>query len=385
MYAVREGRRLRAAVDGRADVYALGLVLCEALGGALPPPGPAAIPWLQESNPQVTAGLADLLGKCLADDPSERYRDAAGLANALRCHLATPRGPAERQGKGRRRWSWVILSGLLLGVLVGAGLGLKFTPQPTPQVRLAERAEAAQELHRFVERLRALYGADAQPTAAVQAVEAHCRAFWQKREVIARTLGAPSLPEHEQVRSDLIDLAILWTDLRVRQAGTGEGRWAREEALEVLAQAEALFGPSCVLEGERRAHAAALGQRAEGPALVPRTAWEHYALGRAHLRAGEFEAAEAQLDRALALQPQALWPNFAKGQCAYRRARYDDAVVAFTACVVLAPDRAWCYYNRGLAYEALGRPDRAAADFGQALQLDPTLPRLHRPSSVENH
>src|SRR5262249_40874986 len=35
--AVRAGRRIPAAVDERADVYALGVLLAEALGGTLPP------------------------------------------------------------------------------------------------------------------------------------------------------------------------------------------------------------------------------------------------------------------------------------------------------------------------------------------------------------
>ncbi len=40
--AVRQGRSVPERVDGRADIYALGLLLCEALGGALL--GPAAQP-----------------------------------------------------------------------------------------------------------------------------------------------------------------------------------------------------------------------------------------------------------------------------------------------------------------------------------------------------
>jgi tetratricopeptide (TPR) repeat protein len=160
---------------------------------------------------------------------------------------------------------------------------------------------------------------------------------------------------------------------------------ARREALEVLGQAERLFGASSVLDCERRAHAAALGLSGaeEKPQRAPRKAWEHFAVGRAHFQNGNLEEAAAHFDQALVLGPQDFWPNFFKGKCAYQRAQtasvsarkahYEDSVLAFTACVVLAPEKAWCYYNRGLAYEGLGNPERALDDYGHALRLDRTL------------
>jgi serine/threonine protein kinase/Flp pilus assembly protein TadD len=424
--AVAAGRGIPAAVDGRADIYSLGLLLCEALGEGLPPPGRSAVGWLRRGNPQVSVGLADILGKCLADDPQARYRDAAALAADLQRHLAdlplrgvANRSLAERWRKWRRRRPHgPVLLGLLLAVAAGAGLALGYigheahkartalaagrehlhrgeaaaardawqrglataeglpfhrdlTEELREQLRLAERAEAAGDLHLFVERLRALYGADGQPTADVRAVERRCRAFWQERDRIVRLLGAQSGPEREQVQNDLLDLAVLWTDFRVRLAGKNETAAARREALEVLDRAEELFGPSCVLECERQAHAQALGLAAAGPGRArPRTAWEHYAVGRALFRAGDLEAAESQFDRALALQPQGLWPNFSKGKCAYQRGRHQDALLAFTACVVLAPESGWCFYNRGLAWDALGQAERAMSDYDRALQLD---------------
>src|SRR5262249_30854507 len=107
--------------------------------------------------------------------------------------------------------------------------------------------------------------------------------------------------------------------------------------------------------------------------LPPRTAWEHYALGRFFLRSGNLALAAAELQRALELRPQDFWPNFYQGLCAYRLRRYGDAVTAFCVCVALAPGEAECYFNRALARAALGSTGLALQDYDRALQLDPAL------------
>jgi serine/threonine protein kinase/predicted Zn-dependent protease len=423
------------AVDGRADVYALGVLLYGALGGAVPVPAERPGDEVRRRNPGVSAGLADLLGRCLAADPAARYPGAGELAADLRRHLAdlplrgvANRSPAERWRKWRRRRPYALpLLALLLAGVVGAGLWVGQVVrqnraaeaawrQGEEQLRRqhyaealdafehgaalsadlplggrlrrrlregadqAERGRAAEELHRFCERVRPLYGAEPLPAEQARAVADRCRELWQEREAIAR-LGSPAAPELEQqVRADLLDVAILWANLAVSLASPGEARGAHQEALAVLAQAEALFGPSCVLYQERRAHALALGQpdTAESAArqaagMAPHGAWEHYALGRAYLRAGDLARAAEQLDRAVEAEPQGLWPNFYKGICASRRGEHEDALVAFSACVALAPRTAACFCNRGRAYAALGRLDRARRDYDRALQLDPAL------------
>src|SRR5262249_13340453 len=209
------------------------------------------------------------------------------------------------------------------------------------QLRHAEQSRAARDLHSFTERMRALYDVDNLPREEGRAAEAHCRAFWQKRSFLAARLVPDAAPGRaSQVQADLLDLAILWMNLRVRLAPGPEEAVARREALEVLAQAGSLFGPSCVLCRERLAHAAARGPADEAreaahraDALAPRTAWEHYALGRGLLRAGNLTDAAFHFDRAVNLEPQSLWPHFYQGKCAFQCGRYEDAVVAFTACV----------------------------------------------------
>src|SRR5205823_11557247 len=76
-------------------------------------------------NPQVSVGLADVVGKCLAGDPGDRYPHMAGLAADLRRHLADlplggvrNRSLAERWRKWRRRRPHgVALAGMVLAVL----------------------------------------------------------------------------------------------------------------------------------------------------------------------------------------------------------------------------------------------------------------------------
>jgi serine/threonine protein kinase/Tfp pilus assembly protein PilF len=425
---------LPAAVDHRADVHALGVLLYGALGGSVPPPARRAERELRRRNPAVTPGLADLLGRCLAADPAARYGSAAALADDLRRHLAdlplrgvANRSPLERWRKWRRRHPTALaaLPLLLIGLAVVTLLPIHLVRQSRGAeaelragerhlrerhyrrardafrhgeelaeglpfgddlrrhlregMRQAELGETARDLHALCDRLRPLYG-----TAALAAADAHgladrCRQLWRCREPLAAFLSSQGTPEADgQARDDLLDLAVLWTDFQVAAAAGVSAAVAREEALTVLDEAEALLGPSCVLARERQAHALALGrtevaaaaarQTAEQP---PRTAWEYYALGRADLRADDLEKAAAHLERAVRLQPQALWPHFHAGLCAHRQGRHDDALVEFSACVALAPDSAPCVYNRGRAQAELNRLDRALADYDRALELDP--------------
>ena len=104
MIEIREGRAITAAVNGRSDVYSLGLVLYQLLGGAIsigPYPN-LRITFRRPSG--VPVGLADIVARCLAFDPRDRYPDAALLAEDLRRHLAdraAPRRPQSQPGRAR--------------------------------------------------------------------------------------------------------------------------------------------------------------------------------------------------------------------------------------------------------------------------------------------
>jgi tetratricopeptide (TPR) repeat protein len=237
----------------------------------------------------------------------------------------------------------------------------------------ADAAAAGRQLRSLVDRVRFLYGVGSLSPQALRGLEAHCRALWQGRDRVVQRLdpgGASALePAH---RDDLLDLAIFWADLQVRLAPPAAIAAAHRSALTVLAEAEDLFGPSAVLEEERKLHGAPA--RPDGAAdESPDTAWAHYALGRTLLRSGDLERAAYETERAVRIEPQGLWPNFYRGLCASRLGRYADAGLAYSVCIGAAPEAAVCFCNRGLALAAQGHHEQALLDYDQALRLDPTL------------
>jgi serine/threonine protein kinase/tetratricopeptide (TPR) repeat protein len=442
LLAIEQGRKVTRPVDGRSDIYSLGVVLYEALSGCEQGNRPSQIKEagslvaaggkvkpLHLCNPQVSVGLSDVIGKCLAADPSDRYPHMAALASDLRRHLAhlplagvRNRSLLERWQKWRRRRPHRVATGMMmLAVLLAAsavaiGAVNQFFQRDkadelacrlhrAEQVRTAAgRDTAAQELHRLAERVRFLYGIAgqaSQPDAAsrqagkpdlrtesLSALEAPSRALWEDRFRIVEHLsrgGTAGLEPH--VREDLLDLAIFWADLQEHLAAPDDKTVAHQKTLTTLDEAETLLGPSSVLDQERKLRGApnlrlsqipkptppTVGRESVIPQESAATAWEHCALGRAFLRSGDLQRALAELERAVLLHPQGLWPNFYYGLCAYRLHRYPDAIAAYSVCIGAASEPAGCFYNRALAYEALGRIEQALQDYDQALRLDPGL------------
>jgi len=107
------------------------------------------------------------------------------------------------------------------------------------------------------------------------------RAVWDKRELLKDVRGDPLEPELEQrLDADLLDLGTIWVDLCVRLAEPGKVNAAHEEALQILADTEVLFGASHVLCRQRQARRYCAGKAELAQAAAecvttspPRTAW----------------------------------------------------------------------------------------------------------------
>ncbi|MFT3837427.1 MAG: protein kinase [Myxococcaceae bacterium] len=80
------------AVDGRADLYSVGVSMVEALTARAPGDGAAVVPAQTPSGEPLHPAMVALLNRCLSLDPSGRPRNAAELKGALQT-LATGDGP----------------------------------------------------------------------------------------------------------------------------------------------------------------------------------------------------------------------------------------------------------------------------------------------------
>ncbi|KUL26682.1 diguanylate cyclase [Actinoplanes awajinensis] len=101
---------LRRPVDGRSDLYSLGVVLFECLTNRLPFEADdvgellrlhlaAPVPDIRERRPDVDPVLAAVVHRLLAKDPDDRYPDAAAVLDALR---GAPGGAAAEQPAASR-------------------------------------------------------------------------------------------------------------------------------------------------------------------------------------------------------------------------------------------------------------------------------------------
>ena len=91
------------SLDGRSDLYALGVVAFQLLSGRLPFDGPTPAvllahatrpaPPLREVAPEVPASLAAVIDRCLRKRPDDRYATGEALADALEQALAEAPAP----------------------------------------------------------------------------------------------------------------------------------------------------------------------------------------------------------------------------------------------------------------------------------------------------
>jgi TolB-like protein/Tfp pilus assembly protein PilF len=352
-------------VDARSDVYALGCVVYELLGGRAPFEGTApqallakhaveTVPGLRMSDPGIPVFVERAVEKALAKSPEDRFQSASSFAEALTTGTVVAR-------VGGRRWRRRTVAGAALGVvLLAVGSWWLATMADGPAIeRLAvlpvdnltndpDQEYLVQGVHRGLIDELALMGAS---VIARRSVMQYQNSDKPIRD-IAGELGIDALIEVSlehmgdsvRIRVQLIDGRTeepLWTrsfDDDVRNIAVLE----REVTRAIVDEIELTLTPE--------AEARLAGARPVNP-----EAYEAYLKGRFHLGQGSLADVEAALRYfELALEKD---PNYA---------------LAYTGIA-----RAWGSRQvLGLVSPQEARP-RMKAAAQKAIELDSTLAEAH--------
>jgi serine/threonine-protein kinase len=123
-------------LDGRSDLYSLGCVLYEMLGGQPPFTGPTAEAVTRQHmlveaapitnlRPTVPPEVAGALARSLAKNPADRFNPVAQFADALRPGSGVARAPsvpAAAAAAGARKRRWIGIAALGITAMVAAVL-----------------------------------------------------------------------------------------------------------------------------------------------------------------------------------------------------------------------------------------------------------------------
>jgi tetratricopeptide (TPR) repeat protein/tRNA A-37 threonylcarbamoyl transferase component Bud32 len=289
------------AVDGRADLYSLGVILYQLLTGELPFRGTTRMLLHQvlnddprpprRLNDKVPRDLETITLRCLAKEPSGRYATAGELGADLRRFLAgepivaRPPGPVARLARKARRHPVIAALAVALAASVVIGLAGVLWQWGRAERSLAEsRRQAARAEENFRDALRAV--------EQLTRVSEEDLAKAEGMQPVRRKLLAAARDYYEGFahrRGDDPELLSQLADARLRAAGLTQLIGSQDEARTALEAAKAAF--------ERLA-----GEQPDVASHREYLAGVEHNLGTLGLATGRYAAAERSFRAALSLR-----------------------------------------------------------------------------------
>jgi serine/threonine-protein kinase len=423
-----------AGIDGRSDIYSLGCMLYEMLGGEPPFSGPtpqsvmakqvvAPLPSIRTRRTDVPDSVERVLSRALTKEPADRFATAAEFTAAL-----DGIGPAAAVGaSGRRRAAVLVGAGAVAATLLLFALGSadrQDKPPETPRIavlpfqnlgapeddyfsdgvteeitsRLAmiprlgvisrTSAEQYRETGKSIKEIGRELGVDYILEGSVR---------WEKDDESSRVRVTPqlirvsddrplwagrydeTLEEMFQVQSRIAEQVATELDLAL-QRPDHEALAARPTE-DVRAYDFYLRGNDYFdRPGDPEAYRAAEEMYARATEADPSFALAFARLARTHISQfhfgertpGRLALARSAADSALRLQPRLAEAHLAQGQIHYwGELDYEAALREFRTAHAADPGNGDLAWARGLVERRLGQWDQATADLRRASELDP--------------
>ncbi len=398
-------------VDGRSDVYALGLILFELLTGALPFDDEnllaVAVKRVQEPPPDprslgdVPDALAELTLRCLAREPDARPQSAADLRTALaafrsgtaeQVRLTTPSGASLFAPISPGRRTVAVLPFVYRGSAdhdyLGEGLAEELIDVLSRTKGL--RVLALGATRRFADerdpaRIGSELGADAVVDGTVQLAGERVR-------IAARLVDSDSGVQRWSERFDgrFEDVFALQESmgrrvaesLRLQIDAAAHRRTAPQEAIELYLRARRHLRSDFVRRGEETV--AMLDRCLElAPGFTPAYAAHALASVRAwwsqerDVGRQRGQRAKESVARAVERAPEEPDTQLVRAMLATQNGHYRESAVALAKALELAPTLADAHQYLGDLQVEAGRAREGAKRLRLALELDPSLSMCH--------